>query len=183
MPNTYVPVRNGFAQSSYKDQQGTALAGSLAFASDKNLVDAFIVGDVGDNGLEAGLAVIAGPAPDIQRAGLNEQAVTLPATASTAADIAGIVVRNQQMRSNTAGHACYFAEDICNVVRAGRSGGRVWVQLVDGAQPALDGAVFVHVDAANAGKFTTAAGADIVALTNMKFKSAAIDGIALVELL
>ncbi|MEG6502548.1 hypothetical protein, partial [Desulfovibrio sp. 1214_IL3152] len=66
MPNTYNPVRNGFAQSSYKDQQGTALAGSLAFASDKNLVDAFIVGDVGDDGLEAGLAVIAGVATDVQ---------------------------------------------------------------------------------------------------------------------
>lgn len=183
MPNTYTPVRNGFAQSSYKDQQGTALAGSLAFASDKNLVDAFIVGDVGDDGLEAGLAVIAGPATDVQRTGLNEQVVTLPATASTAADVIGIVVRNQQMRSNTAGHACHFTGDLCNVVRTGRSGGRVWVQLMDGAQPALDGAVFVHTDAANAGKFTAAAGAGIIALTTMKFKSAAVDGIALVELL
>ena len=183
MPNMYTPVRNGFAQSSYKDQQGTALAGELAFASDKNLVDAFIVGAVGDNGLEAGLAVIAGPAPDVQRAGMNEQAVTLPAIDSTGADIIGVVIRNQQMRSNTAGHACHFAEDMCNVVRTGRSGGRVWVQLVESAQPALDGAVFVHTDAANAGKFTAAAGADIIALTTMKFKSAAVDGIALVELL
>lgn len=183
MPNTYTPVRNGFAQSSYKDQQGTALAGSLAFASDKNLVDAFIVGDVGDDGLEAGLAVVAGTATDVQRTGLNEQVVTLPTADSIGADIIGIVVRNQQMRSNATGHACYFAEDMCNVVRAGRSGGRVWVQLVDGAQPAIDGAVFVHTDAANAGKFTAAAGADIIALTTMKFKSAAVDGIALVELL
>jgi hypothetical protein len=183
MPNTYTPVRNGFAQSSYKDQQGTALAGSLAFASDKNLVDAFIVGNVGDNGLEAGLAVIAGAATDVQRTGLNEQVVTLPAANSTGADIIGIVVRNQQMRSNTAGHACYFAEDLCNVVRTGRSGGRVWVQLVDGAQPALDGAVYAHTNAANAGKFTAASGTGIVALTTMKFKSAAVDGIALVELL
>ncbi|WP_394026589.1 structural cement protein Gp24 [Desulfovibrio falkowii] len=183
MPNTYNPVRNGFAQSSYKDQQGTALAGSLAFASDKNLVDAFIVGDVGDDGLEAGLAVIAGVATDVQRTGLNEQVVTLPATDSTAADIAGIVVRNQQMRSNATGHACYFAEDVCNVVRTGRSGGRVWVQLADGAQPAIDGAVYVHTDAANAGKFATASGASTVAITTMKFKSAAADGIALVELM
>ncbi len=183
MPNPYTPVRNGFAQSSYKDQQGTALAGSLAFASDKNLVDAFIVGAVGDNGLEAGLAVIAGAAADVQRVGLNEQIVTLPATGSTAADIIGVVVRNQQMRSNSAGHACYFGEDLCNVVRAGRSGGRIWVQLADGAQPALDGAVFVHTNTANAGKFTAASGTDIIALTTMKFKSAAVDGIALVELM
>lgn len=183
MPNMYTPVRNGFAQSSYKDQQGTALAGSLAFASDKNLVDAFIVGDVGDNGLEAGVAVIAGAAADVQRTGLNEQVVTRPVTSSTAANVIGIVVRNQQMRSNTAGHACYFTEDLCNVARTGRSGSRIWVQLVDGAQPALDGAVFVHTDTANAGKFTAASGTDIIALTTMKFKSAAVDGIALVELI
>ncbi|MEG6501563.1 structural cement protein Gp24, partial [Desulfovibrio sp. 1214_IL3152] len=63
------------------------------------------------------------------------------------------------------------------------SGGRVWVQLADGAQPAIDGAVYVHTDAANAGKFATASGASTVAITTMKFKSAAADGIALVELM
>lgn len=180
MPNNiFSPERNDFAQSSYKDQQATALAGHLAFASDKNLVDAFIVGPVGPDGLEAGLAVIAGAAPDVQRAGLNEQVVTLPAADSTADDIIGIVARNQQMRSNTAGRACFFAEDMCNVCRTGRSGGRIWVQVVDGAQPELDGAVSVVVKGTDAGKFAASGG---VVVPNMKFKSAAVDGIALVEL-
>jgi len=182
MPNTYTPVRNGFAQSTYPDQQATALAGMLAFASDKNLVDSFIVGEVGDDGLEAGLAVVAGPAPDIQRPGLNEQAVTLPGATAVSADIIGIVVRAQQMRSNTAGHACHWAGDLCNVVRAGRAGGRIWVRLAEGAQPALGGAVFVHAGAAQAGTFTTAAGDGIIAVISMKFMSAAVDGLALVEL-
>lgn len=182
MPNIYTPVRNGFAQSTYLDQQGTALAGSLAFASDENLVDAFIVGDVGDDGLEAGLAVIAALATDVQRTGLNEQVVTAPAPDTTAAQIIGVMVRNQQMRSNKAGRACCFAQDLCNVARTGRSGARIWVQIADGAQPAVDGAVFVHTDAANAGKFASAADTGIIALTNMLFKSAAVDGIALVEL-
>lgn len=183
MPNIYTPQRNAFAQSTYKDQQATALAGSLAFASDKNLVDAFIVGDVGDNGLEAGLAVIAAPAASVQRPGLNEHAVTLPTTSSTGDDIAGVVIRNQQMGTNAAGNACYFAQDLCNVAKAGRSGARLWVRLVDGAQPATDGAVYVRTDAANAGKFDAASGASAVALTNMKFKSGPVDGIALVELM
>jgi len=180
MPNNiFNPVRNDFAQRLYKDQQATALAGHLAFSSDTNLVDAFIVGPVGPDGLEAGLAVIAGAAPDVQRVGLNEQIVTLPTSTSTADDIIGVVARNQQMRSNTAGHACFFAEELCNVCRTGRSGGRIWVQLADGAQPTLDGAVFVVVDGADAGKFATSDGVEIPAMT---FKSAAVDGIALVEL-
>lgn len=183
MPNIYNPIKNAFAQSSYKDQQATALAGMLAFASDSNLVDAFIVGDVGEDGIEAGLAVITAPAPDVQRAGMNEYVITKPATTTTAAQIAGILVRNQQMRSNTAGMACYFAEDMCNVARANRSGARIWVQLAEGANPSVDGAAYIHVDADNAGKFTAATGTDIIAATNMIFRSAAVDGLALVELL
>ena len=178
--NLFNPERNAFAQTAYKDQQGTALAGTLAFASDKNLVDSFITGDVGPDGIEAGLAVITDMAVDVQRTGFNQQVVTMPTAESTAADIAGILIRNQQMSTNTAGKACHFAEDLCNVVRVGRSGGRVWVQLVDGAQPEVDGAVSVIVSGNDAGKFATSGG---VPLTNMKFKSAVVDGIALVELL
>jgi len=188
--NIFTPERNAFAQNSYKDQQATALAGHLAFASDKNFVDGYIVGEVGPDGLEAGLACIAGIAPDAQRAGLNEHVVTRPLSTTIAASILGIVIRNQQMGTNTAGKACYFAQDTCNVVRGTRSGGRVWVQLVDGAQPEVDEAVFVAVSGTNAGKFATAVQgldgsnpvAGFVAVSTMQFKSAANDGIALVEL-
>lgn len=180
MPNLYTPQKNAFAQSKYYDQMASALAGMLAFASDKNLVDPFIVGAVGNDGLEAGLAVVAGPAQDVKRPGMNEQVVTLPASGAAAESIVGVVVRNQQMRTNTAGKACLFEGDMCSVARTGRSGARIWVQLADGEQPAVDGAVSVIVAGADAGKFATSGG---VAIPTMKFRSGAEDGIALVELL
>ena len=177
---TYIPVKNGFSQNSYPDQQGAYLAGSLAFASDNTLIDAFIVGEVNEQGLEAGMAVVATPAPAVLRAGINEELVSKPAGSSTADDIVGVVARNQQMGSNAAGRACYFSGDVCNVARTGRSGARICVQLVDGAQPVLNSPVSVIVSGANAGKFATTGG---VNMPNMKFKSAAFNGLALVELL
>lgn len=183
MPNVYTPKRNAFAQSSYHDQQGTALAGEPAFASDLNLIDSFIVGDVGDNGLEAGLAIVAVPAASARRPGLNELVVTLPPADATADKIIGVVTRNQQMRTNTAGHACWFHQDICNVARSGRSGARIWGRLADNAQPEPGGAVFVAVGGDNAGTFASEAGAGFVAVPSMQFASTASDGLALVELL
>ena len=176
---TYIPVKNGFSQESYLDQQAAYLAGSLAFASDNSLIDSFIVGEVNEHGLEAGLAVIASPAATIFHAGINEEVVGKPQGSSTADDIIGVVVRNQQMGSNAAGHACYFSGDMCNVARTGRSGARVCVQLADGVQPVLNSPVSVIVSGANAGKFATSGG---VEMPNMKFKSAAFNGLALVEL-
>lgn len=180
MSNVYSPPRHAFAQTGYKDQMGTALPGALAFASDSNLVDAMLVGAVDANGLQAGLAVIATAATDVQRPGINEQAVVLPKADSTAEHIVGVVVRNQQMRTNAAGHACYFAQDMCTVARMGRSGARIWVQLAEGAQPVVGGAVSVIVSGAEAGKFAATGGVTVPA---MKFASAAADGMACVELL
>ena len=176
---TYMPVKNGFSQNSYPDQQEAYLAGSLAFANDNTLIDAFVVGEVAEQGLEAGLAVIATPAASVLYSGINEELVSKPAGSSTAEDIIGVVVRNQQMGTNAAGHACYFKGDVCNVARTGRSGARVCVQLADGAQPVLNSPVSVIVSGANAGKFATTGG---VSMPNMKFKSAPFNGLALVEL-
>ena len=180
MPNIYTPVKNGFAQSSYKDQMGTALPGHIAFSGNSELVDAFIVGAIDDNGLEAGLAVTASSAAYAQRSGINQEVVNLPAESASAKDISGIMVRSQQMSTNTSGRACYFEGDVCNVLRVARAGGSVWVQLAQGAQPAVNGSVSVIVKGADAGKFATSGG---VVMPNMKFKSIAQDGLALVELL
>lgn len=182
MPNLYSPVRHAFVQDSYRDQQGTALAGSLAFVADANLVDACMVGDVDDNGLEAGLAVVFVPASDVRRAGLNEEAVALPTDSATADHIAGVVVRSQQMNSNTKGRACHFAGEMCNVARVGRSGARIWVRLADGAQPEVGGAVHVVVSGEGVGRFASVAGSGNLAVPAMTFKSRAADGLALVEL-
>lgn len=169
MPNVYSGVRNGFMQEFYHDQQGTALPGSLAFAGDCCLIDSYITGEVGDDGLEAGLAVVAAPVSSAPvRAGLNQESVTLPDSTTSSGQLAGITVRNQQMNSNAAGRACWFAGELCNLARAGRAGARLWVQLAEGALPALGGNVYVCVDGACAGKFT-----DETALSNAAAETAA----------
>ncbi|MDL2317210.1 hypothetical protein LJC59_09120 [Desulfovibrio sp. OttesenSCG-928-A18] len=183
MPNFYVPERNAFAQSDYHDQQGSALAGALAYASDLNLVDSFVTGPVGENGLEAGLAVVAKANASALRPGINELAAVLPGESDSAADIAGVSVRAQQMPSNSAGRACYFQGDLCSVARTGRSGARIFVRLVNGAQPAVNAPAFVILGGDNAGRFDSAEGQGRVLVPAMVFKSAAEDGIALVELL
>lgn len=182
MANTYIP-RAGFAQSEYVDQMGTALPGQLTYASDQWLIDSYVVAPATDgNGIEAGLGFVAAAIPDADRAGaragLNIKYAGLPAAGATAADFAGITVRNQQMDSNVAGHACWFAGRMCNGIRANRIGGRIWVQLSSGSA-AVDAPVFwIISDTTGHGKpigsFAGAAlGADTVQLTNAVFKSAA----------
>ena len=196
MGNNLFTPGAGFAQSLYVDQIGTALPGSLAFTSDQRLVDSFIVSPtVGPNGLEAGLGVITSVIPALEvsgtRAGMNTKYAGLPAVGATAANFAGISVRNQQMDSNVAGHACWFSNRLCNVIRSNRVGGRVWVQLSNGSS-VVDGAVYWIISNTTAhgkpiGSFSaTALGADTVQLTTAKFKSASDASsevtIALVEL-
>lgn len=128
----YTPQR-GFAQSQYYDQQATALAGMLANASDYNLVDSAFVGDVDPVlGLTAGLGVQVYPTVASNRPGLNYDVLGLPQATATDAEFGGIVVRNQFMRTNAAGEACHFYQDMANYARRERSGARIWVQLEQG---------------------------------------------------
>ena len=41
--SVYTGSNNGFMQAAYVDQQGTALPGDLAYASDVDLIDASVV--------------------------------------------------------------------------------------------------------------------------------------------
>ena len=41
--SVYTGSNNGFMQAAYVDQQGTALPGDLAYASDVDLIDACVV--------------------------------------------------------------------------------------------------------------------------------------------
>ena len=140
----YTPQR-GFAQSQYYDQQATALAGMLANASDINLSDAAFVSATGPDGLTAGMAVIAVPATQSNRPGVNYAMVRPPLTESSGEDIAGIVIRNQWMRTNAKGEACFFQNDMCNILRTSRVGGRIWVRLVGSAQAMQNGKVYCVV--------------------------------------
>lgn len=137
MGNVYTPGA-GFAQSTYVDQMATALPGSLAFASDINLVDAAIVDAAAPaSGLIAGIGIVLSPIPVAKqggnRPGMNQFYASLPTASSAAIDFGGILVRNQQMDSNSDGDACWFAGRACNVLRSERVGGRVWVRLVNGS--------------------------------------------------
>ena len=195
MANVYSP-QSGFMQSKYVDQMSTALPGALVYASDNVLVDSYIVDPATDGlGLEAGLGYVATNIPSTDREGyregMNTKYASKPTAATTAADFAGVTVRNQQMDSNVNGKACWFAGRMCNGMRANRVGGRVWVQLSNGSA-AMDGTVhWIISDTTGHGKpigsFSgSAMGADTVPLTNAVFKSnadASTDAtIAIVEL-
>lgn len=147
----YTPQR-GFAQSRYFDQQATALAGMLANASDINLVDSAFVGPVDATvGLTAGIGVKVNAAIRSNRPGLNYDIVMPPDIAATDDSFAGIVVRNQFMRTNSNGEACYFFEDMANYARRGRSGARIWVQLAQGSTVFGGPVYWIVRDTKNAG--------------------------------
>lgn len=177
----YTPARHGAAQTAYHDQMATAAAGSLANASGYNFTDSAITAETGETGLEAGRAVVLRPVT-APRAGVNQYAASLPGADATASDIAGVAVRCSQMQSNALGNPCSFKGDMCTVARTGRSGARVWVLLADGAVPSPDGSVYIVPGGGDAGKFTSVSTGNL-AVTSMIFRSAAENGIALVELL
>lgn len=154
----YLPKRGAFAQTQYFDQQGSALPGMLANASDINLVDSGFVGGVSPvTGLVAGVGVIQrNTVGQSNRPGFNYDVYDLPPVTATAADFAGIVVRNQFMRTNSAGEACYFFEDMCNVLQAKRIGGRIWVNLQVGSTSPGSKVYWIVRDTANTGKLVGA---------------------------
>ena len=183
MSNLYSGISNGFMQEAYYDRQGAALPGALAFASDICLIDSFAVGEVGPDGLEAGVAVTASPLSGGHYSGINAEAASLPAEGAAAADIIGVTVRSAGMSSNSAGRACWFAPGMCNVARLGRSGARLWVQLTDEADPEPGGIAHVGVGGENAGRFASEPGDGFVEAPQMIFRSRAQNGLALLELM
>ena len=173
--NVYTPVRDGFVQDSYFDQMATAAIGQLANASDHNLVDSFAVGAVGDDGLIAGVGVVSEVIANVVRAGINQYAVNYPAAGATADLLAGILVRNEQMGTNTAGDPCWFEGDMCNALRPIRVGGRIWLALSNGASAADANAFWIISDTTNHGKqigsfSAVALGADTVEIPWLKFR-------------
>lgn len=176
----------------------------LANASDINLVDSAFVGPVDATvGLTAGIGVMVNPTVRSNRPGLNYDIVMPPDSAATDESFAGIVVRNQFMRTNSNGEACYFFEDMANYARRDRAGARVWVQLAQGSTVFGGPVYWIVRDTKNAGlkigafsaaPITGTAGSagtseDTVLLTGARFLGtftageAPCNNIALVELL
>lgn len=155
--------RKGFAQTQYFDQQATALAGMLANASDINLVDNGFVGEVDDTeGLVAGIGIVSYYTNQSNRPGINQQILVPPTPATTDADFAGIVVRNQFMRTNSNGEACYFFEDVANFTRRDRAGSRIWVHLAHGSTSFGSPVYWIVRDTAGTGKQIGAFSGDVV---------------------
>lgn len=173
--NLYTPVRDGFVQDTYVDQMGSAYVGMLAYPSDFNICDTFIASpDVDPDGLLAGIGVVEAQAIDPPRPGVNEALVDYPAAGATAADFAGVHIRNQQMGTNSAGHPCHFGGDTLNVLRRERVGGRVWVMLSNGATEWKGTAHWIVSDTTGhghqIGSFSASAiTGDTINLTFMKF--------------
>ena len=74
-----------------------------------------------------------------------------PDSAATNESFAGIVVRNQFMRTNSNGEACYFFEDMANYARRDRAGARIWVQLAQGSTVFGGPVYWIVRDTKNAG--------------------------------
>lgn len=188
--------QKGFAQSTYVDQQATALAGMLANASEYNLVDSAMVVDVqtgGTNGgyIQAGLGiVITSPTTFIERPGINNKVMKLPS--ATTDVLGGVVVRNQFTGTDDDGMAAVRAQTLGNYARPSRAGCRIWVQMHNGST-SFGGKVFWVVSDTTGhglpvGSFSAESiTGDTVELTNATFQgvftagSNAADNVALVE--
>ena len=136
----YTGIPFGAVQDTVYDQMGTALPGDLYSAADANLTDAMPV--VQDGGVGVGLAVVKAFVASDMRSGINEQGVKLPASGSTGADFAGIVVRTQETQTDAEGR-CYVDNGrMATVARPNRSGARIWVKCAtafeQGAVPAFN---------------------------------------------
>ena len=142
--SVYSPVVNAFGQDTYFDQQGTALAGMLANASDINLVDAAVVGE------ELDFAVCGRFYPlkvdtSIIRPGVNTEKITSydDATLSSPPDEWCVVVRNQQVQTNAENESGWESKRMANVLRTSRVGGRIWVEGITGQTAMAQGNFYV----------------------------------------
>ena len=166
----YTGSNNGFMQAAYVDQQGTALPGDLAYASDVDLIDACVVSmPAGSerNLLPVGVGVVGAYSADASRPGMTSVKVSPVGADTTAAQLYGVTVRNQQCRT-----------DENNV--SGWGGGRIWV-TAGNAATANTAAHLVVKDTTShglpVGSFVgTEITGDTVALTNVQWVTAASAG-------
>lgn len=124
----YGGVPFGAIQTDFYDQQGTSLDGRLAYASDIDLCDAISVGEAGGIGVGYGVKIqaVAG-----NRAGINDQEIVMPDSASTAADFGGILIRTMAGNTGANGESYMRENSMATVLRSARVGGRVYIRMYD----------------------------------------------------
>jgi hypothetical protein len=190
MPRSYfTPVLQGQVQTAYNHQFGTAYPGQLWSVTDNTLVDhaAVQLPDLtqpGQNtpanqllqsrGLQPGRAVSLDYMTDNPRTGIDPHVVMPfdPATVDPEG-MWGVLVRNEQMSSNSEGDACWFDKETANVIRAVHWG-RIWVMLEEDAAVEKGDPVFIQPD----GTFNNVGGTQ---WPGAKFIADAKDGIAAIQ--
>lgn len=180
----------GFVQSAVYDQQGIALEGRLANASDINLCDAVTIGEA--NGIGVGLGVSVAALSGAKKPGINDTKLVLPTSSSTADDFAGILVRTDTGRTDANGKNYMGYQEVGTLLRADRVGGRIWVRAYD--QITTGGDLYWIIDnsvdsdqiigAFCGAEIKDSTDIDSVKITNAKVVAGAAAGeLALVELL
>ena len=184
--SVYHGTKFGFVQSAVYDQQGIALAGRLANASDINLCDGISVGETA--GIGVGLGVSVASLSGAKKPGINDTQLKLPTSSSAATDFAGILVRTDTGRTDANGENYIGEKEIGTLLRADRVGGRIWVKA-ESAITTGGNIYWIIADTAATGKKIggfagSAVTNDTVQLTNVKVVAGADAGkLALVELL
>lgn len=159
---------NGAVQTTYTDQPRQAYAGQLAFSSDTNLLDAYIVGD--SRGVFAAQGVRLDPNTSTELGNLQSPNLLVNQPigdgSETAADFGGIVVFDEAMQSDSNGNPGWNQGRNARIGRPKRAGVRVWVPCAD--------AVTAFTSTVN---WVTKAGTDGVHALG-GFAAAALDGTA-----
>lgn len=129
----WTPGYNGFAQSEYRDQMGSALPGEIAYSSENELIDSGVVIEAtSPNGIPAGRGVFYRAQPTVtgHREATNNWGITLGEATDTIATFAGVSVRAHQMDGAAdTGEAIWAPKRMANYLRYSRVGGRIWVEL------------------------------------------------------
>lgn len=127
---------NGAVQTAYTDQPGIAVAGMIAFASDLNNVDSFLIAET--NGIAAGKGVVFTANTDTLSLQSPPVTVGLPTGSTTAADFGGIMLFDEAMQSDENGVPGWADGRACRVLRPGRAGGRVYAKAVEAIDHTTD---------------------------------------------
>lgn len=189
--SVYTGLNNAFMQTKYVDQQATALPGDLAYASDVTLIDAAVVAMPEGSEKEllaAGLGVVRAYSANASRPGMNSTTVSPVSSTTTAATFYGITIRNQQCQTDENGVSGWGDGRLCNVMRADRVGGRVWVKAVNAATAGSAAYLVIQDTTSHGFPIGSFAGTEIttdsVALTNVKWVTSAAAGeLGLVEII
>lgn len=187
MANLGVPF--GTIQTTYPNQMGTALVGSLASASDVINFDSMPVDET--DGIKFGIGVVAAAATDPIREGVGAYVISLPAGSEAEEDFAGVVIRTSAGQCDENGVGMVGDKRVAAVARPNRAGFRIWVKDNSGDIKVGDPVFWIVKDGTGHGfdigsfanaEITASEVTDTVELTTGRFVSNSdVSGLAVIE--